>query len=226
MVLDALVDQLGGWLRDVRAERLTAKDKAAAARDQKAGDILYHASILVASMQAYDNGARRAYGDANRLASQAFDRDEDPAITEDRRKAYRRLEKSEDLQELFRRAQRSLYELRGPLEPPRESMCTPGEEEALVRLIDCGQRFVNITRDVRSSKEKYSQDFGNIDIGAYMRAMASGSPSDAVAVYVKRMLSRVEPLPQLLDEADLAYSALCREVREHHRLPPLPALNL
>jgi hypothetical protein len=226
VVLDALVDQLGGWLRDVRTERLTAKDKAAAAKDQKAGDILYHASVLVASMQAYDNHARRAYGDAYRYASQPFDRDEAPAITEARRKAYRRLEKFEDLQELFRRAQRSLHELRGPVGSAREPMCTPGEEEALVRLIDRGQQFVYITRDVRSVKEQQRRDFGNINIGAYMRAMARGLPSDEVTVYIKKMMFRIEPLPHLLDEVDLAYSALCREVREHHQLPPLPALNL
>lgn len=222
MVLDAFVDQLGGWLRDVRAERLAAKDKQAADRDQRAAQVLFDASVLLASMQGYDNAARAAYHSAYLLASEDLVGDEDAAIRRNRLKAYGKLRDFEDLHELYRRADRAIQQL-----------CAENEElpgvawaEPLSALISCGNEFQRITSDVRGAKQKYEQEarygYGS---GEFMRAMARGFPSQDVATYARRMMSRIDPLTDLLDRADQAYSALCVSARSVHNLPPLPAFN-
>ena len=222
MILDALVDQLGGWLRDVRTERLAAKDREAAGRDQRAAELLYEASVLVASMQAYDNAARSAYRNAYLFASQDYDENEDAAIKEDRRQAYRNLQSFELLEELYRRAERALRQLRAE----REESAGVAWEELVSALISYGDRFRVITRDVRNSKQKYSEEvqYGYGTPG-FMRALAKGYPSADVAGYAARMMTRVKPLTELLDRADETYGDLCATVRRSHNLPPLPAFN-
>lgn len=222
MVLDGLVDQLGGWLRDVRAERLAAKDKDAANRDQRAAQVLYDASVLLATMQAYDNEARSAYRSAYLFASQVPVEDEDAAIKEDRRKAYRNLQDFEDLEELYRRAGRAVQQLHAE----QEEFAEAAWAGSLRMLINCGNEFQRITSDVRGAKQKYTEEarYGYAS-PEFMRAMARGLPSKDVAAYATRMISRIEPLTDLLDRADEAYGALCATVRRIHNLPPLPAVN-
>ena len=222
MVLDALVDQLGGWLRDVRAERLAAKDRQAADRDQHAARVLYDASVLLASMQAYDNAARSAYRSAYVLASQDPVGNGDAAIREDRRQAYRKLQDFEDLHELYRRAGRAIQQLT----TESEELSAVAWAASLPALISCGNEFQRITYDVRGAKQKYEQEYRyGYSTGEFMRAMAHGSPSKDVATYAKRMMSRIDPLTDLLDQADKAYSALCVSARSAHNLPPLPTFN-
>jgi hypothetical protein len=222
MVLDALVDQLGGWLRDVRAERLAAKDKLAANRDQRAAQVLYDASVLLASMQAYDNAARSAYRSAYVLASQDPAVNEDAAIREDRRQAYRKLQDFEDLHELYRRAGRAIQQLA----TESEDLASEAWAESLLALISCGNKFQRITHDVRDAKQKYEQAYRyGYSTSEFMRATSDGSSSKDVATYAKRMMSRIDPLTDLLDQADKAYSALCVSARSAHNLPPLPVFN-
>jgi hypothetical protein len=222
MIVDTLVDQLGSWLRDVRAERLAAKDKEAAARDDRAAQVLHDASVLLASMLAYDNAARSAYRSAYLFASQDRVADEDAAVKEDRRKAYRNLQSFEDLEDLYRRAGRALSQLRAEC----GQLAGVTWQGPLSELISCGNEFRSITQDVRDSKQKYTQEFQQgYRSSEFMRALASGSPSADVAKYATRMMSRINPLTELLDRADVAYSDLCATVRRSHNLPPLPALN-
>lgn len=223
MVLDALIEELGDWLRDVRAERLAERDRHTAEQSNRAAHILYNASVLVASMQAYDNTARPAYSNAYRYASQGQAEGEDAVIREDRRGAYRRLEEFEDLHQLYRQAERAKQSLSGD----GDAVLTPPAEIALHRLLDCGDRFLEITRDVRNRKQRQASEnmFGDMG-GEYGRALASGAPSNDVARYARTMLTRIEPLVGLLDEANSAYGKLCRRVREAYRLPPPPALVL
>lgn len=222
MVIDTVIDQLGSWLRDVRAERIQAKDRAAAEGDQRSAQVLHDASILIISMQAYDNNARPAYRRAYLFAVQESTANEDPAIREDRRKAYRNLQDFEDLEELYRRADRALHSLRGQSQLPPES----DEEEALSALLVYGDEFQRLTHDVRNAKQKYSEEnpygYGTSE---YYRALATGAPSKSVARYAQRMISKVETLRSILDDADKAYADLCAAVRRKYNLPPLPVID-
>jgi hypothetical protein len=173
-------------------------------------------------MQEYDNSARRAYGQAALFASQEPVADEDPAIREDRRKAYRSLQDFEYGRQLLGEAVRVL----GPLRDRPQPIGGPAEQGFLDELVQCGQKFVRLTTDARDAKVKYSEEAQHgYGTSEYMRAMASGSVSAAVARYATRMSARIEPLERLRDRADLAYCDLCTALREHHNLPPLPRIG-
>jgi hypothetical protein len=223
MVLDAFIEELGDWLRDVRAERRAERDRDIAEHSNRAARILYDASVLIASMQAYNNTARLAYSNAYRYASQGQAHDEDPAIREARRSAYRRLEEFEDLHVLYSQAERAKQSLRGD----SSSMLAPSAEVALHQLLDCGDRFREITRDVRDrkSRQAHRRLLGDMG-GEYGRVLVSSAPSSDVARYARTMLSRIRPLLELLDEANSAYGRLCGSIRNDYHLPPPPALLL
>lgn len=222
MVLEVIIGPLNDWMRDVRKDRQAAKDKAAAAADQRAAQVLLDATILIALVQEYDNSARRAYGDAWMFASQEPVADEDPAIAADRRKAYRNLQDFEYGQQLFREAARVL----GPLRDRPEPLADATAEGSLAALVRCGQEFLRLTGDVRDAKQKYAEEarygYGSAE---FMRAIASGSVSSAVARYAARMSDRIQPLSALLDRADGAYGDLSTALRQAHHLPELPPLR-
>jgi hypothetical protein len=222
LIIDPIIDQLGGWLRDVRAERIQEKDRVAAEEDQRSAQVLHDASILIVSMQAYDNNARLAYRRAYLFATQEPVANEDSAIREDRRKAYRNLQDFEDQEQIYRRADRALASLHGQSKLPPES----DEEVALSALLVYGDEFQTLTHDVRDAKLKYSEEsrYG-YGTGEYGRALANGVPSKSVARYAQRMISRVAALRPLLDDADKAYADLCAAVRRQHNLPPLPVIE-
>jgi hypothetical protein len=222
VVLDALVEQLSEWARDVKRDRAAAQDRASAAADQQAAQVLRDATYLIALMQEYDNSARRAYREAFMYASQEPVADEDPAIKGDRRKAYDNLRVFDYGQELRRAATRVL----GPLRDrpaPLDDVTAEGSVAALVR---CGQEFLRLANDVRNAKQMYDGEaaygYGSAD---FMRSMANGSVSEVVARYATRMIERTEPLSTVLDRADSAYGDLCTALRQAHHLPELPPLG-
>jgi hypothetical protein len=216
MVLDAVIDQMGGWLRDVRAEHRAAKVNAAA-------QLLYNATVLVRTMRDYDNQARGAYVRAQALASEEHGTDEDPSMKDIRRAAYDKLQSFEEIKDL-------IYTARDALTAVKADSAQIAEAEyagTLSTLIDRGNAFVDVTGKVRNAKEQYLVDSRN---GLYkpglLRLMAGGVASADIASYAQGMLDRLAPLSTLVDEAVDAYSELSVTIRRMHHLPPLPAKSL
>jgi hypothetical protein len=216
MVLDAAMDQLGGWLRDVRAERRAAKENAAA-------QLLYNATVLVRTMRDYDNQARSAYLRAQALASEEPDAEEDPSMKEIRRAAYEKLQSFEEIKDLIYTARDALTAVTAD----RAQIAEAEYESALSTLIDRGKAFIDVTGKVRHAKEQYVVDSNN---GLYkpglLRLMGKGFASADIAAYAQGMLDRLAPLSTLVDEAVDAYSELSVTIRHMHHLPPLPAKSL
>jgi hypothetical protein len=216
MVLDAAMDQLGGWLRDVRAERRAAKENAAA-------QLLCNATVLVRTMRDYDNQARSAYLRAHPLASEEPDADEDPSMKEIRRAAYEKLQSFEEVKGLIYTARDALTAVKAD----RAQIADAEYESALDTLIDRGKAFIDVTGKVRHAKEQYLVDSDN---GLYkpglLRSMGKGFASADIAAYAQGMLDRLAPLSTLVDEAVDAYSGLSVTIRRMHHLPPLPAKSL
>jgi hypothetical protein len=221
MVLDAVINPLNDWLRDIRAERLTARNQETAQLDNRAARILHDASVLLATMQTYDNEARMIYRRVHLYASQIAVATEDPKTTEERRQAYESLTVFEGNYELNRRAQRYL----GMIQNEHAHLVEPAFDQALNRLTSCGQRFVRITGEVSGAKERYVEDSRAGLSPAVRRCLANGIPHEGVAAYAEAMLDRVRPVRALLDEADLAYSELSATICRAHNLPSPPAIN-